>query len=79
MGGLYLSDQFLQFSARLNSANVYGFGEHEHHSFRHDMNFVTWPMWSRDKGVSTVSGQRMLKSFHSFSKLCLTLVHVISL
>jgi hypothetical protein len=52
IGGLILSDQFLQIATRLNSANVYGFGEHEHTSLRHDMNWKTWAMYARDQGVS---------------------------
>ncbi|ELT99254.1 hypothetical protein CAPTEDRAFT_104310 [Capitella teleta] len=58
VGGLTFSDQFLQFSTYLNSANVYGFGEHEHHSFRHDMNFKTWPMWTRDIGGVNLYGHQ---------------------
>ena len=44
-----LSDQFLQISTKLPSKNVYGFGENLHKSFRHDLNFKTWPMFSRDQ------------------------------
>ncbi|ELT99258.1 hypothetical protein CAPTEDRAFT_104316, partial [Capitella teleta] len=53
LGGLVFSDQFIQISTYLNSANLYGFGEHEHHSFKHDMNFVHWPMWAHDETVQT--------------------------
>ncbi|ELU05446.1 hypothetical protein CAPTEDRAFT_63978, partial [Capitella teleta] len=53
LGGLVFSDQFIQISTYLNSPNLYGFGEHEHHSFRHDMNFFHWPMWAHDeRGVN---------------------------
>ncbi|XP_029334198.1 maltase-glucoamylase, intestinal isoform X2 [Mus caroli] len=48
IGPLLFSDQFLQFSTHLPSANVYGLGEHVHQQYRHDMNWKTWPMFSRD-------------------------------
>ncbi|ELU16680.1 hypothetical protein CAPTEDRAFT_122965, partial [Capitella teleta] len=53
IGGLHMADQYLQFSTRLNSDNLYGFGEHEHHTLKHDMNWVTWPLWTRDHAVNT--------------------------
>ena len=49
VGGLVLSDQFLQISTKLPSENIYGFGENLHKSFRHNLNFQTWPMFSRDQ------------------------------
>jgi alpha-glucosidase (family GH31 glycosyl hydrolase) len=52
IGGLVLSDQFLQISTKLDSSNVYGFGEHEHHSLKHDMDWVQWAMYARDQAVS---------------------------
>ncbi|XP_006506111.1 maltase-glucoamylase isoform X5 [Mus musculus] len=48
IGPLLFSDQFLQFSTHLPSANVYGLGEHVHQQYRHNMNWKTWPMFSRD-------------------------------
>jgi hypothetical protein len=52
IGGLILSDQFLQIVTKLDSSNLYGFGEHEHHTLRHDMNWKKWAMYSRDQAVS---------------------------
>ena len=49
MGGLQLSDQYLQIATKLPSENIYGFGENLHESFKHDLNFRTWPMWARDE------------------------------
>ncbi|XP_064256732.1 LOW QUALITY PROTEIN: maltase-glucoamylase-like [Passer domesticus] len=43
------SDQFLQISTRLPSPFVYGFGETEHGTFRHDLNWHTWGMFTRDQ------------------------------
>ncbi|NWY03495.1 MGA protein, partial [Nothoprocta ornata] len=43
------SDMFLQISTRLPSQYIYGFGETEHTTFRHDMNWHTWGMFSRDQ------------------------------
>ncbi|XP_051007616.1 maltase-glucoamylase [Acomys russatus] len=48
IGPLIFSDQFLQLSTHLPSANIYGLGEHVHQQYRHDMNWKTWPMFSRD-------------------------------
>ncbi|CAH1773346.1 unnamed protein product [Owenia fusiformis] len=52
LGGLVFSEQFLQFATKLNSHNVYGFGEHEHHSLKHDMNWKSWGMYARDQPVT---------------------------
>ncbi|KAM7121734.1 maltase-glucoamylase isoform 1-T3 [Molossus nigricans] len=48
IGPLLFADQFLQFSIRLPSANVYGLGEQVHRQYRHDMNWKTWPIFTRD-------------------------------
>lgn len=49
------SDQFLQFSARLPSANVYGLGEQVHQQYQHDMNWKTWALFARDTFPNAVS------------------------
>ncbi|ESP05177.1 hypothetical protein LOTGIDRAFT_102400, partial [Lottia gigantea] len=49
VGGLVFADQFLQISTKLPSTSIYGFGENLHHSFRHDLSFETWSMFSRDQ------------------------------
>ncbi|KAF8789594.1 Maltase-glucoamylase like protein [Argiope bruennichi] len=49
IGGLVLSDKFLQISSYLPSKNVYGLGEHVHPSIRHDLEYKTWPMFARDR------------------------------
>ncbi|XP_074023543.1 maltase-glucoamylase-like [Numenius arquata] len=43
------SDFFIQISTRLPSQYLYGFGETEHPTFRHDMNRHTWGMFARDQ------------------------------
>ncbi|XP_063997508.1 maltase-glucoamylase-like, partial [Pogoniulus pusillus] len=43
------SDQFLQISTRLPSHFLYGFGEQEHRSFRRDLAWHTWGMFTRDQ------------------------------
>ncbi|NWR45699.1 SUIS protein, partial [Regulus satrapa] len=43
------SDMFIQISTRLASQYIYGFGEAEHPTFRHDMNWNTWGMFTRDQ------------------------------
>ncbi|XP_066286149.1 maltase-glucoamylase-like [Branchiostoma lanceolatum] len=49
VGGLTFSDQFLQISTLLPSRYVYGFGESEHATYRHKMDYRTWGMFSRDQ------------------------------
>uniref|UniRef100_A0A8C7XW10 alpha-glucosidase n=1 Tax=Oryzias sinensis TaxID=183150 RepID=A0A8C7XW10_9TELE len=45
---LVFADQFLQLSAKLPSHNIYGLGEHVHQNYRHDTNWRTWPIFTRD-------------------------------
>ncbi|KAK2912661.1 sucrase-isomaltase, intestinal-like [Channa argus] len=48
MAPLVFADQYLQLSAKLPSSNIYGLGEHVHQHYRHDMNWKTWPIFTRD-------------------------------
>ncbi|KAK6195139.1 hypothetical protein SNE40_000623 [Patella caerulea] len=48
--GMTYSDQFIQITTRLPSDNLYGFGEHNHRRFRHDMNWKTWSIFTRSIG-----------------------------
>uniref|UniRef100_A0A8C6XI99 P-type domain-containing protein n=1 Tax=Naja naja TaxID=35670 RepID=A0A8C6XI99_NAJNA len=48
IGPLIYADQFLQLSIRVPSWNVYGVGEHVHRQYRHDFNWKTWPIFTRD-------------------------------
>ncbi|KAM9358900.1 sucrase-isomaltase, intestinal [Symphorus nematophorus] len=48
MAPLVFADQYLQLSARLPSHNIYGLGEHVHQNYRHDTNWRTWPIFTRD-------------------------------
>ena len=48
MGGLTMSEQFLQIASFLPSENIYGFAEQEQPSFKHEMNWKTWGMFARD-------------------------------
>nr|XP_046244835.1 maltase-glucoamylase, intestinal [Scatophagus argus] len=45
---LVFEDQYLQLSAKLPSHNIYGLGEHVHRQYRHDTNWKTWPIFTRD-------------------------------
>ncbi|XP_068173302.1 sucrase-isomaltase, intestinal [Antennarius striatus] len=45
---LVFADQYLQLSAKLPSNNIYGLGEHVHRQYRHDMDWKTWPIFTRD-------------------------------
>lgn len=49
VSNLLYSDQLIQIATKLPSHNIYGFGENPHQSFKHDMNFKTWPMFARDQ------------------------------
>ena len=55
IGGLVLSDQFLQIATYLDSDKVYGLGEHERQHFPHDMNWDKWGMWTRDQAVEVLT------------------------
>ncbi|XP_059187897.1 sucrase-isomaltase, intestinal isoform X2 [Centropristis striata] len=48
MAPLVFADQYLQLSAKLPSHNIYGLGEHVHTQYRHDTNWRTWPIFTRD-------------------------------
>ena len=54
VGALVMSDQFLQISAKLDSAHCYGFGEHEHKSFALDFNWKKLGMFSRDQPPTVI-------------------------
>ena len=59
VGGLILSDQYLQLATRLPSHNLYGFGENLHRSFRHspDTQPRLYPAFARDV-APTVSDEQ---------------------
>ena len=48
LGPLIVSEQYLQLAGNLPSDKIYGFGEQEQPSFRHDVNWRTWGMFARD-------------------------------
>uniref|UniRef100_A0A8C0UU31 Maltase-glucoamylase, intestinal-like n=1 Tax=Cyanistes caeruleus TaxID=156563 RepID=A0A8C0UU31_CYACU len=68
IGPLVFSEQFLQISTRIPSSNVYGLGEHLHRSFRHDLHWKTWPLFSRHAAPS--ASVENLAGVHAFF-LCL--------
>ncbi|XP_033884004.3 sucrase-isomaltase, intestinal [Acipenser ruthenus] len=47
--GFTFTDMFIQISNRLPSKYVYGFGETEHPTFKHDLNWHTWGMFAKDQ------------------------------
>uniref|UniRef100_A0A3Q0SHT4 alpha-glucosidase n=1 Tax=Amphilophus citrinellus TaxID=61819 RepID=A0A3Q0SHT4_AMPCI len=47
--GFTFSDIFIQVSTRLSSQYVYGFGETEHPTYKHDLNYHTWGMFAKDQ------------------------------
>ncbi|XP_057695527.1 sucrase-isomaltase, intestinal isoform X2 [Corythoichthys intestinalis] len=47
--GFTFSDMFIQVSTFLSSKYIYGFGETEHLTYRHDLNYHTWGMFSKDQ------------------------------
>ncbi|KAM9389825.1 sucrase-isomaltase, intestinal-like [Phaethornis superciliosus] len=46
---LFFSNQYLQISTTVPYTSVYGFGEQEHLSFKHSMDFITYGMFARDQ------------------------------
>ncbi|ELK27164.1 Sucrase-isomaltase, intestinal [Myotis davidii] len=55
LGGLIFSNQYLQLMTSVPSTSIYGFGEHEHPSFKHDMNYVRYGMFARDQSPVALS------------------------
>ncbi|GLD74046.1 sucrase-isomaltase, intestinal [Lates japonicus] len=47
--GFTFSDMFIQVSTLLSSQFVYGFGETEHPTYKHNLNYHTWGMFSKDQ------------------------------
>ena len=48
---LIYGDQFIEATFLLGAADLYGFGENNHDSFRHDLEAgVTWPLFAHDHG-----------------------------
>nr|KAG5709612.1 hypothetical protein BaRGS_001662 [Batillaria attramentaria] len=62
VGGLVLSDQFLQLVTRLPSDNVYGMGENTHKTFKHQFG-LSWPAFARDEFPG---GNQNLYGVHPF-------------
>ncbi|WAR24895.1 SUIS-like protein [Mya arenaria] len=54
-GPLIFSDQYLQLSTYLASDNFYGLGEHRHMRLKHDIDYKTWPIFTRDAAVNSPS------------------------
>uniref|UniRef100_A0A672ULX4 alpha-glucosidase n=1 Tax=Strigops habroptila TaxID=2489341 RepID=A0A672ULX4_STRHB len=63
IGPLQYAEQFLQLSIKLPSINIYGVGEHVHKQYRHDVNWKTWPMFSRDTGPSSMDNLYGVQTF----------------
>ncbi|KAK2496039.1 hypothetical protein MC885_013513, partial [Smutsia gigantea] len=47
--GFTFNNQFIQISTRLPSEYIYGFGEVEHKTFKRDLNWHTWGMFTKDQ------------------------------
>ena len=62
MDGLTFSDQFLQLSTRLASKNIYGLGEHMKSTFKMNLDYTTWPMFSRDQAPTVSSSLLTIRS-----------------
>nr|XP_013013967.1 probable maltase-glucoamylase 2 [Cavia porcellus] len=68
IGPLQFAHQYLQLSFRLPSFNVYGLGEHVHQQYRHNLDWKTWPIFTRD--TAPTAGLINLYGAHTFF-LCL--------
>ncbi|CAF1181877.1 unnamed protein product, partial [Didymodactylos carnosus] len=54
LGGLILSDQFLQIVTRLQSPHVYGFGENNHDTLKHQVkDSPSWGLFAASYGTNT--------------------------
>lgn len=50
LGGLVLNNQFLQIVTRLQSRHVYGFGENNHDTLKHNVDDrESWGIFARDQ------------------------------
>ncbi|XP_063038222.1 maltase-glucoamylase-like [Melospiza melodia melodia] len=58
------SDQFLQISTRLPAPFVYGFGESERGTFRHDLGWHSWGMFARDQPPGHKLNSYGVQPFH---------------
>ena len=62
---LTYSDQFIEATLLLGSEDVYGMGENNHDSFRHDLDAgITWPIFARDRAPG--DGRENLYGAHPF-------------
>ncbi|CAF3736759.1 unnamed protein product [Rotaria sordida] len=53
LGGLVLNNQFLQIITRLQSSHIYGFGENNHDTLKHNVNEKpSWGIFARDQGTN---------------------------
>jgi hypothetical protein len=53
LGGLVLNNQFLQIVTRLQSPHVYGFGENNHDTLKHNVQErKSWGIFARGQGLS---------------------------
>ncbi|CAF1156940.1 unnamed protein product [Adineta steineri] len=53
LGGLVLNNQFLQIVTRLQSPHIYGFGENNHDTLKHNVyEQKTWGIFARDQGTN---------------------------
>ena len=52
LGGLVLNNQFLQIVTRLQSSYIYGFGENNHDTLKHNVQErKSWGIFARDQGL----------------------------
>ena len=56
LSGLVLNNQFLQIVTRLQSEHVYGFGENNHDTLKHNVHErKSWRIFAREQGLSSYS------------------------
>ena len=69
LGGLVLNDRFLQIVTRLQSPHVYGFGENNHDTLKHNVTErKSWGIFARDQGAYKYLHTRVVHD--SFSRWC---------
>ncbi|XP_055348469.1 LOW QUALITY PROTEIN: maltase-glucoamylase-like [Paramacrobiotus metropolitanus] len=62
LGGLVLQDQFLQFSTKLPSENLFGLGDNRLGSLNRSLDWYTWAIFNRDVDILMMESRDSAKS-----------------
>ena len=67
-GGFIFTEQFIQISSKLSTEYIYGFGENNHESLKHDLGYKTWGIFARDNapGWGVITLQLLCINFYNY-------------